>query len=211
MAIDSVDSPSSPSPPSSNFSQPRHFYLAVDRVQFKMETLVDLLGVAGRRSSLPVVLCCSSRDELDAVCSAINNLPNIYLASLYSDLAENERALILEKFRQGTSDWNLSITAHPGDNSENGNQDLKSSMIVVTDACLPLVASGESPISARLLINYELPTKKETYLRRMSTCLASDGIVINMVVGGEVVTLKNLEESSGLVIAEMPIHISEIL
>ena len=34
------------------------------------------------------------------------------------------------------------------------------------------------------------------------------GIVINMVVGGEVVTLKSLEESSNLVIAEMPIHVS---
>ncbi|MQM04418.1 hypothetical protein Taro_037214 [Colocasia esculenta] len=47
---------------------------------------------------------------------------------------------------------------------------------------------------------------KETYARRMSTCLATDGIVINMVVGGEVVILKALEESSGLFIAEMPIN-----
>ncbi|GMN30096.1 hypothetical protein TIFTF001_002692 [Ficus carica] len=45
----------------------------------------------------------------------------------------------------------------------------------------------------------------------MSTCLASDGFVINMVVGGEVVTLKSLEESSNLVVAEMPINIYEIL
>lgn len=29
-----------------------------------------------------------------------------------------------------------------------------------------------------------------------------------MVVGGEVVTLKSIEESSGLVIAEMPINVS---
>lgn len=38
--------------------------------------------------------------------------------------------------------------------------------------------------------------------------LCADGIVINMVVGGEVVTLKNVEESSGLIIAEMPIDVS---
>ncbi|KAL9998791.1 hypothetical protein Hdeb2414_s0522g00910371 [Helianthus debilis subsp. tardiflorus] len=38
--------------------------------------------------------------------------------------------------------------------------------------------------------------------------LNADGIVINMVVGGEVVTLKNIEESSSLVIAEMPINVS---
>ena len=77
---------------------------------------------------------------------------------------------------------------------------------------------------------------QETYLRRMATCLAAgyfskliapcfscfciswqldeyvktcaDGIVINVVVGGEVITLKNIEESSSLVIAEMPINVS---
>lgn len=32
-----------------------------------------------------------------------------------------------------------------------------------------------------------------------------------MVVGGEVVTLKNIEESSSLVIAEMPINVSSLL
>lgn len=175
------------------------------------ETLVDLLGLAGRRPSLPIVLCCSSRDELDAVCSTVSNLAYISLASLYSDLAETERTLILEKFRQATIQWNQNVGVHLEDGCELGDERQKSFMIVVTDACLPFVASGETPVSARVLINYELPTKKETYMRRISTCLAADGIVINMVVGGEVVTLKGIEESSGLVIAEMPINISEIL
>lgn len=31
-----------------------------------------------------------------------------------------------------------------------------------------------------------------------------------MVVGGEVVTLKGIEESSGLIIAEMPINVSPL-
>lgn len=48
-------------------------------------------------------------------------------------------------------------------------------------------------------------------MRRMAACLAADGIVINMIVGGEVVALKSLEESSNILIAEMPINISEIL
>ena len=43
---------------------------------------MDLLGVAGRRHCLPMVVCCSSRDELDAVCYAVSNLPYISLASL---------------------------------------------------------------------------------------------------------------------------------
>ncbi|PIA46308.1 hypothetical protein AQUCO_01500075v1 [Aquilegia coerulea] len=210
MAIDTIETPSSPSPLPTQFSQSRHFYVAVDRIRFKMETLLDLLGMAGRRA-LPMVLCCSSRDELDSVCSAISNLPYITLSSLYSDQAESERVMILERFRQATLEWNQNVTAHTGNNAEADVYDYKSCVLVVTDACLPLLASGEPPNLARVLINFEIPAKKETYLRRMSTCLAADGIVINMVVGGEVVTLKSIEESSGLLIAEMPIHISEIL
>ncbi|XP_029121445.1 uncharacterized protein [Elaeis guineensis] len=211
-ATDLPEALPSPSPPSSSshFSPGRHYYVAVDRLQFKMETLVDLLGVAGRRPSLPMVICCSSRDELDAVCASVSNLSYISLSSLYSDLAESKRALVLEKFRHSTAEWSQINNARPGDGLECGNVAHKSCMIVVTDACLPLVASGEAPLLARILINYELPTKKETYLRRMSTCLAADGIVINMVVGGEVVALKGLEESSGLVIAEMPINALDV-
>lgn len=37
---------------------------------------------------------------------------------------------------------------------------------------------------------------------------SADGIMINMVVGGEVVTLRSLEESLGLIVAEMPINVS---
>ncbi|XP_023634762.1 eukaryotic initiation factor 4A-I [Capsella rubella] len=206
-----------PSPPfqaTSRSSQQLHFYLAVDRHQFKMETVVELLGVLGRRPWLPIVVCCSSRDELDAVCSSLSTLPYISLAALYSDLADRERATVIEKFRQATINWNQqlnSVVEEGLDEIETGKEEKKSHLVVVTDVCLPLLSSGESPLSARVLINYELPTKKETYTRRITSCLASGGIVINMVVGGEVTTLKSLEESSGLIIAEMPINISEIL
>ncbi|KAK4857942.1 hypothetical protein QYF36_022430 [Acer negundo] len=165
MAIDGIEAPSPPSQPQSI----SHF-----RLQFKMETLVDLLGVAGRHTCLPMVVCCRSRDELDAVCSVASILPYISFSSLYSDLVEAERTQILETFWQATVSWNQNVSAQSGDDSETGKD------------------------SRRL----------ETYMRRIATCLAADGVVINMVVGGEVVTLKSIEESSNLVIAEMPINVS---
>jgi len=128
------------------------------------------------------------------------------------DQAEAESASILEKFRQEIIQWNqTSKDIDMAESSKSESMGTKLSIIVATDACLPLAAMAEAPLLARVLINYELPTKKEAYLRRMSTCLAPEGIVINMVVGGEVATLKALEENSGLLIAEMPIHVSEIL
>lgn len=84
--------------------------------------------------------------------------------SQYSDLAEAERALILDKFRHATMKWNKNAAVHSG-SEEAGNEEQKSHMIVATDACLPLLASGESPISSSVLINYELPTKKVLFIR----------------------------------------------
>ncbi|GMN30100.1 hypothetical protein TIFTF001_002690 [Ficus carica] len=162
MAIDAVESPSpSPSSPSLSLSsQQRHFYVAVDRLQYKMVTLLDLLGMAGHRPGLPMVVTCSSRDELDSVCFAVSSLPFISLSSLYSDLAEADRASVIEKFQQATIRWNQKVGAESGEDSDTGKDDQKSHMIVVTDACLPLLSSGESPLGAHVLINFELPTKK---------------------------------------------------
>ncbi|CAH9084156.1 unnamed protein product [Cuscuta europaea] len=205
--MDATEASLSTSPSKSSFSQQRHFYLAIERIKFKMDTVVDLLGMAGRLPSLPVVVCCSTRDELDAVFSALSTLSHITVFALYSDLAEAERAHTFAKFRQAMLRWNRHTVVDEG----GGKEEEKCHLIVVTDACLPLVNSGEFPFNARLLINNELPTKKETYMRRMATCLAADGIVINMVAGGEVVNLRNIEESSGFVIGEMPINIFEML
>lgn len=43
---------------------------------------MDLLEVAGKQPSLPIVICCSSRDELDAVCSTVANLSYISFSPL---------------------------------------------------------------------------------------------------------------------------------
>ncbi|XP_047322925.1 eukaryotic initiation factor 4A [Impatiens glandulifera] len=213
MAIEAVESLSPVSQSHTSYRQPHHFYLPVDRLQFKEGTLVDLLRTIGRLPLLPIVVCCSTRDVLDAVSYAVANLSHISTASLYSDLSLAERASVLENFREATMKWNqMGTIRSEGDSEETVTiEEQKSHMIVVTDACLPLITCGESPITARLLINYELPTKKETYMRRMTTCLAADGIVINMLVEGEMMTLKGIEQSSGLVISEMPINILEML
>ncbi|KAI8029734.1 hypothetical protein LOK49_LG01G03321 [Camellia lanceoleosa] len=68
--------------------------------------------------------------------------------------------------------WNQIATLHSGDDSEIGKGKQKAHLIVATDACLPLLNSGESPIAALVLIKYEISTKTETYMTRLTTCLA---------------------------------------
>lgn len=43
---------------------------------------MDLLGMAGRLWSIPIVVSCSTRDELDAVFSALSNISHITIAAL---------------------------------------------------------------------------------------------------------------------------------
>ncbi|KAL2241685.1 UNVERIFIED_CONTAM: hypothetical protein Sindi_0809700 [Sesamum indicum] len=202
--MDVAESPlsTSPSPPSS-FSPQRHFYLAVDRLQFKMvsENTFQYICWAWLGGALAFQWLCAAALVMSLTPSAPMS---------YSDLSEADRARVLEDFRQATVRWNK-LGREKADEEAEKEEQQKSHVLVVTDACLPVIGSSELPVSARILINYELPTKKETYMRRMSTCLSADGIVINMVVGGEVVILKSLEESSGLIIAEMPIHIFEMM
>lgn len=89
-------------------------------------------------------------------CSLLNFVFHIQ----YSDLAEDERAFILEKFRQVTTRWNKINHTGAGNEDEAGKDDDRSHVIIVTDTCLPLLASGEPPMYGHLLINYELPAKK---------------------------------------------------
>lgn len=48
---------------------------------------MDLLGMAGRLRCLPIVVSCSTRDELDAVCSALSTLSHTTIAALVISLS----------------------------------------------------------------------------------------------------------------------------
>ncbi|KAG6548640.1 hypothetical protein Mapa_009794 [Marchantia paleacea] len=207
----------------------RQYYVAVDRVQFKMGTLVDLLKVLGRRAGLPVAICVGARDCLDAVCDTVAGSDQFSVSFLHSDLGDSERAAALENFQMAMSQWNYDNIEQTEEEKalEAEARTFRSQVLVMTDASLPSHTLGESPLLARVMINFDLPFKKEAYSRRMSACFGSPafgsnsgsfssglfagGLVINVMIGGEVSLLRNIEESCGIVIDEMPINISELV
>ncbi|KAG0581619.1 hypothetical protein KC19_4G266300 [Ceratodon purpureus] len=227
---DALMQPTAPRSRSREGEPLQQYYIAVDRQQYKMETVVDLLLVLGRRASLPVAICCSARDSLDAVCARVSASQQFSLLFLHSDQGDSERAETLSRFHAIVGDWNhspakSSVLEVEGDGVEKV-EPKKSGLLVTTDACLPSATLGEPSLGARVLIHFDLPTKKEAYLRRLAACLTSappvvghtaifggiaGGIVISVVVGGEVGLLRSIEEGCGVVIDEMPIHISELL
>lgn len=94
------------------------------------------------------------------------------LTSQYSDLSEVDRAKVLDKFRQASSRWNRLERGEVVERQDEKDEEQKSHVVVVTDACLPLVGPVESPLCACLLINYELPTKKVCFVH-MLACVDS--------------------------------------
>lgn len=231
--------------PGSALSQ---YYVAVDRQQFKLSTLVDLTEVLVRSVPLPVVIACGSRDVLDVLAATLSPLPGCIVAFLHSDQGEAERTAILALFREAVAAWSAFVEGRTrgygaaaggvaaGEARRDGAQ---AHILVVTDACLPLQQLGEAPLNARLLINYDIPPKKEAYMRRVGACISqaaasastrsagqghaalssshhhasghTGGLIITFVTAGEIAVLRNLEESCGFSLPEMPIHISELL
>lgn len=71
----------------------------------------------------------------------------------------------MDKFRQATARWNRLGRGEEVEREAEKDEEQKSHVVVVTDACLPLLGSVESPLCACMLINFELPTKKVSFLQ----------------------------------------------
>lgn len=84
------------------------------------------------------------------------------------------------------------------------DEDPKSHVIVVTDACLPLLGSAESPLCACMLINYELPTKKVRFCTAGSPLSLQNAVFTKL----KCALLMPINTLSALKISHFQLHIS---
>ena len=84
-------------------------------------------------------------------------------------------------------------------------------ILLSSDVCLPKPSSEELRRQVRMVINYDIPTRKEQHLKRLS-CISgpSKGIFINFLVANEVSMLKSLESYTSQAVQEMPLILSDI-
>ena len=194
--------PSSSSPPFSSSSPPacllkKHYYVAVGSTAMKLLTLTNLLSaLATQEPNLVAVLVCNSRDTLDEVVSALSKSEDYDCCFLHSDMHSGWRRRVLDNFNS---------------NNENTGSGMK--ILLSSHVCLP--REEELKRSVRLLINYDIPMKKEHHLRRVSSCIGANNngrraISINFLAANEVSMLKSLEAYASQRIEEMPMILSEI-
>ncbi|KAK9908317.1 hypothetical protein WJX75_005955 [Coccomyxa subellipsoidea] len=86
-------------------------------------------------------------------------------------------------------------------------------VLLSTDAGVRLAESSGLPPNVALIVHYDLPTRKNTYVRRLGLFGRSAAlkIAVYFVVAGEVAAFRTLEGFAGnAVIDVMPVHISDI-
>ena len=183
----------------------RHYYVAVGTEGQKLPTLGNLLHALDvQKPDLSMILVCSSRDTLDELASTLSKL-KYDCDVLHSDMHSGWRKSVLDKF-------NESRGPPGGDrNDAESPQQSKMKILVSSDVCLPKPsAESELKRNVTMLINYDIPTKKEQHMKRVSCISGSKGIFIHFLVANEVGMLKPLETFTSQTIEEMPLVLSDI-
>ena len=104
---------------------------------------------------------------------------NFSVSMMHGDMVQAEREKIINDFREG-----------------------RSRVLITTD----VLARGIDVQQVTLVVNYDLPKNRETYLHRIGRTgrFARKGLAINFVKGEEVRILRDIEQFYGTQIEEMP-------
>jgi len=131
------------------------------------------------------VIFCNTKRKVDFLTSKMREA-NFTVVSMHGDLKQKERDAIMQEFRQGTS-----------------------RVLITTD----IWARGIDVQQVSLVINYDLPQKRENYIHRIgrSGRFGRKGVAINFVKTEDVKVLRDIEQYYGTQIDEMPMHISDLI
>jgi translation initiation factor 4A len=108
------------------------------------------------------------------------------VSALHGDMSQQERDVIMREFRTGSS-----------------------RVLITTD----LLARGIDVQQVSLVINYDLPTKRENYIHRIgrSGRFGRKGVAINFLAAEDVRTLRDIEQFYNTQIEEMPMNVADLI
>lgn len=88
--------------------------------------------------------------------------------------------------------------------------------LITTDSPLRAVNKDLLPLAPTLLINYDIPVRKEDYVKRIGAVLGgrarAEGqrLCVNFLEAGRVGELRQLEEFAEREVKEMPVHVADV-
>ncbi|CUA72908.1 ATP-dependent RNA helicase FAL1 [Rhizoctonia solani] len=131
------------------------------------------------------VIFCNTRRKVEWLTEKMR-AANFTVAAMHGDMVQKERDAIMAEFRQGSS-----------------------RVFITTDVCARSIDAQQ----VSLIINYDLPTNPENYIRRIgrSGRFGHKGIAINFVTIEEVPILRKIEGHYSTQIDEMPVNAAELI
>lgn len=159
----------------------QQFFINVEQELYKYDCLTDLYDSI---SVTQAVIFCNTRRKVEELTQKLKG-DNFTVSSIYSDLPQQERDIIMKEFRSGSS-----------------------RILISTD----LLARGIDVQQVSLVINYDLPTNKENYIHRIGRGgrFGRKGVAINFVTNEDVGAMRELETFYSTQIEELPSNIAEL-
>jgi len=131
------------------------------------------------------VIFCNTRKKVDWLTDKMRSR-DFTVSAMHGEMDQKERDIIMREFRSGSS-----------------------RVLITTD----LLSRGIDVQQVSLVINYDLPTNKESYIHRIgrSGRFGRKGVAINFVTKEDLPALKELEQFYNTQIDEMPMNVADLI
>lgn len=108
------------------------------------------------------------------------------VSSMHGDMEQKERTIVMSEFRSGSS-----------------------RVLITTD----LLARGIDVQQVSLVINYDLPNQRETYIHRIgrSGRFGRKGVAINFITKDDIRVMQDIEEHYATRITELPDYVADLI
>lgn len=131
------------------------------------------------------VIFCNTRRKVDWLTDQMTK-KDFTVSALHGDMSQDEREVIMRAFRSGSS-----------------------RVLITTD----LLARGIDVQQVSLVINFDLPTNRESYIHRIGRGgrFGRKGVAINFMTEEDKRTLKDIESFYNTEIEEMPVNVADLI
>jgi translation initiation factor 4A len=161
------------------------FYVEIDTEEAKLDTLLDLYGIA---STTQTIIFCNTIRKVEWLKENLEK-NNFTITCIHSKMTQIERDEVVKEFRDG-----------------------KTRLLLTTD----LLARGIDIPQVNLVVNYDLPPSKETYIHRIGRCgrFGKKGVAISLIKTddqSDTKTLQKMKQIYKVDIRELPNDIDKYL
>lgn len=131
------------------------------------------------------VIFCNTRRKVEWLTDKMHQR-DFTVSAIHGDMEQSQRDVIMREFRSGSS-----------------------RVLITTD----LLARGIDVQQVSLVINYDLPTNRESYIHRIGRGgrFGRKGVAINFVVSEDHRALKDIETFYNTQIEEMPMNVADLI